>query len=94
MPKYTSPAVVQAVNTLDGAGLPVEPARVALTLQRLLSDLVTQGYEVLGVQPMPGALLCTAVRREPVGVLRWYGCEGLTCRPGAHTLDCPHIDKP
>lgn len=94
MPKFTGPAIVQAVYTLDTAGLPVEPARVALALQGLLSELVSQGYEVLGVQPMPGAMLCTAVKRpEPPGV-RWYGCEGLTCQVGAHTLDCPNIDQP
>ena len=99
MPKFTGRAIVQAVSTLDSAGLPVEPARVALHLQELLSALVSQGYEVLGVQPMPGAMLCTAIKRDPapphgIGRQRFYGCEGFTCRPGAHTLDCPNIDKP
>lgn len=92
-PKFTSPAVVEAVYTLDRAGLPVDPAAVAAALQTLLSALVKQGYEVLGVTALPTALLCTAVQRDAARVVRWYGCEGFTCEVGRHTLACPNIDQ-
>lgn len=111
MSRFTSPASVKAIALNDPHGLSISPERVAEALQRHLSELISQGYEVLSVTPVHGALLCTAVRREPersphtparaIGeltnrdgtTLRWYGCEGLTCRIGAHTLDCPNIDQ-
>ena len=79
--------------TLDFTGVPIRPEVYAGVLQRLLSDLVSQGYEVLSVTPVAGAILCTAIRRGAARE-RYYGCEGLTCRLGGHTLDCPNIDKP
>lgn len=101
MPTFTGAAIVQAIPTLDFTGVPIRPEVYAGVLQRLLSDLVSQGYEVLSVTPMPGAILCAAVQRAGrTGVtvteyprVRFYGCEGLTCRPNAHTLDCPNIDQ-
>lgn len=93
MPTFTAPAIVQAVPTLDTLGLPVRPEVVAAVLQRLLSELVSQGYEVLAITPIAHGVLCTAVRREPDRGVRWYGCEGFTCDVGRHTLDCPNIDQ-
>lgn len=66
MPTFTGPANCVAVPTLDSASLPVEPAQVALTLQRHLCALIQQGYEVLSVTPIPGAVLCVAVSRVPL----------------------------
>jgi hypothetical protein len=105
--KFTSPAVVKALALHDPHGLAVAPERVAEVLQHHLSELVSQGYQVLSVTHIHGALLTIAIAGsgrtpvEPIGKLtnrdgtplRWYGCEGLTCRPGSHTLECPHIDQ-
>jgi hypothetical protein len=108
MSRFTSPAVVKAIALTDPHGLSIAPERVAETLQRHLSELITQGYEVLSVTLVHGALLSVAVTRDAgrsrvrdIGELtnrdgttfRWYGCEGLTCRPNAHTLECPNIDQ-
>ena len=93
MSKFTSPAVCTAIDTHElvaGVRVPRDPAVVAQTLQRHLSELLSQGYEVLGVQPLPTALLCIATLKAGVPV-RFYGCEGLTCEPGRHTLQCPQL---
>jgi len=92
-PNHATPAVVQAVPTHALTGVR-EPSAVAHELQTLMSSLISQGYEILGVSVLPTALLCSAIRREPDRALRWYGCEGVTCQVGRHTLDCPHIDRP
>lgn len=108
MPEFTRAAIVRAIPTLQslaGVSVPVSPLQVAEALEELLIALVEQGYEVQGITPVPGALLCTAFRceadipaargaetpgtREPTPHL--YGCEGLTCAPGRHTLDCPQL---
>jgi hypothetical protein len=97
--KFTTPAVVKAVRTLDAMGIALAPENVAHLLEQHLNAVLAQGYEVVSVLELPGAVLCTAVKRtERVRVteyapVRFYGCEGLTCRPNAHTLECPNIDQ-
>jgi len=96
--KYTSPAVVEAIPTLDLTGVPLRPEVVAGEMQGRLSELISAGYEVLCVTPVLGAILCVGVRGAPAGVrvteyprVPAFGCEDRGCVPGRHTPGCPQL---